>query len=185
MKLWNVILLLAIGAGLGCMASAPAPVAETSTRVTASPPAGATLPLILDRTDLRIGTTVQMTRVPTASELNDLVQTTGFLRLVVALAEWPSSFEPLSVLNQTPEPIEIVVLLPGYPPSREAAEAWNYLTGRVRLVVVADGPPPSAGVIQDLNAMRGLERVVANVTTPSRAGFERLQRPLSFRMFVE
>jgi hypothetical protein len=40
-------------------------------------------------------------------------------------------------------------------------------------------------VVQDLNAMRGLERVVADVDPPSRAGFERLQRPLSFRRLVD
>jgi hypothetical protein len=39
--------------------------------------------------------------------------------------------------------------------------------------------------VQDLNGMRVLERVVADVDPPSRAGFERLQRPLSFRRIVE
>ena len=36
------------------------------------------------------------------------------------------------------------------------------------------------GVVQDLNAMRSLERVIAEMELPSRSGFERLQRPLSF-----
>jgi hypothetical protein len=40
-------------------------------------------------------------------------------------------------------------------------------------------------VVSDLNSMRGLERVVAQMDDPSRTGFERLQRPLSFRKLVE
>jgi hypothetical protein len=32
--------------------------------------------------------------------------------------------------------------------------------------------------------MRNLERVIAEMDEPSRAGFERLQRPLSFRKVV-
>jgi hypothetical protein len=32
--------------------------------------------------------------------------------------------------------------------------------------------------------MRNLERVIAEMDQPSRAGFERLQRPLSFRKVV-
>jgi len=35
--------------------------------------------------------------------------------------------------------------------------------------------------VADLNGMRGLERVIAEIDDPSRAGFERLQRPLGFR----
>jgi len=76
-------------------------------------------------------------------------------------------------------------VLPGYPPSREAAEAWNYVNARLRLVVVVPGPPPNSTVANDLNAMRYLERVVAQMDEPSRSGFERLQRPLSFRRIME
>jgi len=39
--------------------------------------------------------------------------------------------------------------------------------------------------IANLNEMRSLERVIAQMDTPSRQGFERLQRPLSFRKLVE
>ena len=49
----------------------------------------------------------------------------------------------------------------------------------------AQGPPPDVGLVQDLNAMRGLERVIVDLDVPSRSGFERLQRPLSFRRIVE
>jgi hypothetical protein len=40
-------------------------------------------------------------------------------------------------------------------------------------------------VIDDLNLMRGLERVIAEMDDPQRGGFERLQRPLSFRKVIE
>jgi len=76
-------------------------------------------------------------------------------------------------------------VLPGYPPSREAAEAWNLVNARLRMIVVVTTPPPSIGVVGDLNTMRGLERVIAELDQPSRSGFERLQRPLSFRKVVE
>ena len=52
-------------------------------------------------------------------------------------------------------------------------------------MVVVPGPPPNSTVANDLNAMRYLERVVAQMDEPSRSGFERLQRPLSFRRIME
>jgi hypothetical protein len=146
---------------------------------------GAGDPLIIDRTDLRIGTTVQFRRLPNASEIHDLHNETALVRVVFALPEWPVGFQPLEPLNQLPADIDVVVVLHGYPPSRQAAEVWNYLGTRLRLVVVADGPPPSPGVISDLNTMRGLERVIANLEVPARTGFEHLQRPLAFRRIVE
>ena len=93
--------------------------------------------------------------------------------------------ETLDVLNQIPAETDVIVVMPGYPPSRQAAEAWNLVQARLRIVVVVSDPPPSAAVASELNEMRGLERVVAQMDDPRRSGFERLQRPLSFRKLVE
>ena len=76
---------------------------------------------------------------------------------------------------------DVIVVLPGYPPNRAAAQAWNYVGARLRIVAVVPGAPASSTIIGDLNTMRGLERVIAQMDEPSRSGFERLQRPLSFR----
>jgi hypothetical protein len=141
-------------------------------------------PLILDRTDLRIGVTVQFNRFPTATELYDLHQITGLAHVLIALPSWPADYAPLQVLNQVPEQSDVIVLLPGYPPNREAAEAWNLLSSRLRIVVVVEGVPPNNSVVADLNSMRALERVIAQLDDPVRSGFERLQRPLSFRKLV-
>ena len=59
------------------------------------------------------------------------------------------------------------------------------MNAALRIVIVVQGPPSSSGVISDLNAMRHLERVIAQMDEPSRSGFERLQRPLSFRKILE
>ncbi len=104
---------------------------------------------------------------------------------MVSLPDWPADFEPLQALGTLPEECDLIVVLPGYPPSRAAAEAWNYVNARLRLVVVVAGEPPSSTVINDLNTMRYLERVIAQMDEPSRTGFDRLQRPLSFRKIVE
>jgi hypothetical protein len=79
----------------------------------------------------------------------------------------------------------VVVVLPGWPPGRAAVDAWNYLQIPLRIIVVVPGPPDSIDPIANLNEMRGLERVIAQMDDPSRRGFERLQRPLSFRKIVE
>lgn len=138
-------------------------------------------PLIMDRADLRLGVTVQFNRFPSTTELYDLRQVTGLAHVLIALPAWPADYAPLQVLNQVPEESDVIVLLPGYPPSRESAEAWNLLSTRLRIVVIVDGPPPNNGVVADLNAIRALERVIAQMDDPQRSGFERLQRPLSFR----
>ena len=178
---WRVSTLFAAGALAGCMASGPPAPAQTPPAPPAagasSAPGGAVLlgtPLLLDRTDLRLGTTVQLAHVPSVSELHDLT-----------LAEWPKDFAALQALNQTPEGVDVIALLPGYPPSQAAANAWNYVNAALRIVIVVPGPPPGSGVISDLNAMRHLERVIAQMNEPSRSGFERLQRPLSFRKILE
>lgn len=77
-----------------------------------------------------------------------------------------------------------MVVLRGYPPSRGAAELWNLLGAPVRLVLLVPGPPTDPGVLMDLNVMRHLDRVIAEMDVPARTGFERLQRPLSFRKVV-
>jgi hypothetical protein len=196
MRIWTATALLAAGMVAGCMANGPATTAQpprptSEPRRTPGSPAGDAapradfLPLILDRGDLRMGVTVQFARIPEPEEINDLRQTPGLAHVVLALPAWPADYEPLTVLNLMPQETDVVVLLAGYPPSREAAEAWNLVQARLRLVLIVPGPPASPAVLQDLNAMRALERVIAEVDPPSRAGFERLQRPLSFLRIVE
>jgi hypothetical protein len=170
----------------GARAAAPSP---TSAGQLGSPfsdrssPLGG-VPLILDRSDLQLGTTVEFERLPTPLELHDATLVAGFRRIVIALPAWPESYSELQSLNQMPPEVDCLVVLPGYPQSRQASDAWNLVDARVRIVIVANGPPDNSGVIQDLNLMRGLERVIATMDQPARSGFERLQRPLSFRKLV-
>lgn len=142
------------------------------------------IPLLLDRDDMGFGTTVVLSRIPNVADLRDLSYVGTVMHLVLVLPAWPASWNRLQSLQQVPLPegADLIVVLPGFPPSREAAEAWNYLRLPMRIVVLVDGPPVDRGSISDLNALRGLERVVADMPQPSRAGFERLQRPLSFRV---
>ncbi len=194
MKALSIASVFAAGVLAGCMAAGPP--------LTAQPPPPASplgspfadrragfgaiaYPLLLDRGDVRLGTTVQFARMPSATELHDATQVPGVERLVIALPQWPPEYAPLDVLNQLPEETEAIVVLPGYPPTRAAADAWNLVSAQLRLVVVVTEPPPSAVVVADLNAMRHLERVIAQMDDPRRTGFERLQRPLSFRKLVE
>jgi hypothetical protein len=204
MKTWMLATTFMAGLIAGCMAGGPATTARPLPTPGSAPgsaagggPLGspfserhdfaATLatPLIIDRTDVRLGTTVQFDRIPTAADLNNLLNLPGLAHVVVSLADWPADFEPLQALGTLPEECDLIAVLPGYPPSRAAAEAWNYLGSRLRLVVVVTGPPPTTSVINDLNAMRYLERVIAQMDEPTRTGFDRLQRPLSFRKVVE
>ena len=80
---------------------------------------------------------------------------------------------------------DVIAILPGYAPSRAATEVWNYLRAPLRLVVVVSDAPPNIAAVDDLNSMGRLERVIAQMDLPSRAGFERLQRPLLFRKLME
>ena len=200
MKTWKLAAMFMAGLIAGCMAAGPATIARTPPAPPSGSPSGplgspfaerrgvlASLatPLIIDRTDLGLGTTAQFDRIPTVADLNDVLRLPALAHVVVTLARWPSDFEPLQALGGLPQECDLIVVLPGYPPSRAAAEAWNYLGTRVRLVVVVTEPPPSATVVNDLNTMRYLERVIAQMDEPSRAGFDRLQRPLSFRKIVE
>lgn len=140
-------------------------------------------PLLLE-SDYGFGTHVVMRRLPNAADLNALGFVTGLRQILVALPEWPAGFAALRPLQQTvlPDGVEVVVLLPGWPPTREALNAWNLVGGPLRVILVVDGPPADRGLIAELNRMRPLERVIAQMEHPSRSGFERLQRPLSFRV---
>lgn len=157
---------------------------ERAAAETREAPAFTGVPLLLDRTDLALGTTVQYARIPSPAELHDLEYTYGLSRVVLSLPAWPRAFADIEPLAQRPADLELIVVLPGWPPTRESAEAWNKLAGPLRLVVLVSGPPPDRGVIDDLNAMRALERVIAQMDRPARSGFERLQRPLGFRRIV-
>lgn len=196
MRPWILVATFALGTLAGCMAAGPPSTAEPPGAAAQSPlgsPFGdgrvgglsRGWPLVLDRNDLSLGTSVYFNRLPTARELHDLDAITGVQRIVISLPGWPTEPGPLEALLQMNPEATAMVILPGYPPSRAAADVWNLIPARLRIVALVDGPPPSAGVISDLNQMRGLERVIAEMDTPSRSGFERLQRPLSFRKIVE
>jgi hypothetical protein len=176
--------MFAAGLLLGCMAGTqPLPAqAPAAPHGAGGPSYGA--PLLIDRTDLRLGTTVEFRRIPNLNELHDLEQITALAHVVLALDQWPGTYAQIQPLEHMPEEADLIVVVGGYPPTKEAADAWNLLNARVRLVMVVDGPPPSTAVTTDLNSMRSLERVIAEMDTPSRSGFERLQRPLSFRKLM-
>ena len=140
-------------------------------------------PLLIEQ-DLGFGTHVVMRRLPDASDISDLATINGLRQIVVALSDWPADFAGLSPLQNVvmPADVQLVVLLPGWPPSRAALDAWNLLGGGVRLIMIVDGPPADRSLIMELNRVRNLERVIAQMERPDRSGFERLQRPLSFRV---
>src|SRR6266581_2086990 len=111
----NLTLAAAFAAGLlaGCMAGAPPTTAQRPPASPAGYPAtpGAPLgspfadrhgfartletPLIIDRTDLTIGTTVQFDRIPTAADLHDLLGLGTLTHIVLSLPGWPVDFAPL------------------------------------------------------------------------------------------
>ena len=141
-------------------------------------------PLILDPQDYGLGTSVIYRRIPSPQEIAELQFVGAFHQLVIALGTWPATYAELQPLERAPLPqgSQVVVLLSGWPPTREAVQAWNYLHLPLRVILVVPGPPTDRGVMLDLNRMAGLERVIAEMPEPSQAGFERLQRPLSFRV---
>jgi hypothetical protein len=173
---------------LACAPAAPPVAAEV-------PPSGSTpaaasgssdplcAPLLLEA-DPGFGTHVVFRRLPNAADLEDLRFLNGLRQIIVALPEWPASYAAIQPLQQAilPTGSELVVLLPGWPPTREALGAWNMVGGALRVIVVVDGPPADRALITELNRVRPLERVIAQMEHPSRSGFERLQRPLSFRV---
>jgi hypothetical protein len=176
-------LLLAPAALAGPADSTATPAAPAPRVREADPDDPLCAPLLLD-SDFGFGTHVVMRRLPNAADLNDLGFVTGLRQLLVVLPEWPSGYAALRPLQQAvlPDGAEVVVLLPGWPPTREALGAWNLVGGPLRVILVVDGPPADRALILELNRMRALERVIAQMEHPSRSGFERLQRPLSFRV---
>ena len=194
---WKIAAVFAAGLAVGCAANGPSTTAKPASPAEKSPlgspfsertgslAASLQTPLLIDRADLRIGTTVQFDHVPTASELNDLNQLLGLAHVVLSLPTWPDNLDQLKALDYLPQETDVIVILPDYPPSRAAAEAWNYLGSRIRMIVVVDKPPVSTAPVNDLNTMRHLERVIAQLDDPQRTGFERLQAPLSFRKIVQ
>lgn len=186
MNAWKIAGLLATGMLIGCMASGPPLTAQDSGGSASGGAAGRVgYPLLLDRTDLRIGTTVHFGHMPDAGEVNDLRQVRALAHVVLSLDAWPADVTVISALSAVPPEADVIVVLPGYPPSRASTELWNYVDARVRLVLLVQGPPPSNSVIDDLNSTRRLERVIAEMDDPARTGFERLQRPLSFRKIMQ
>jgi hypothetical protein len=167
----------------GAVAVAPSPVPPASTSRQPDVEEALCAPLLIEP-DLGFGTHVVMRRLPDAADMDDLRGVTGLRQIVVALPEWPADFAALSPLQQSvlPQDAELVVLLPGWPPSRAALDAWNLLGGNLRLILVVGGPPTDRALISELNRVRNLERVIAQMEYPDRSGFERLQRPLSFRL---
>ncbi len=159
--------------------AAPAPAAPRE----ANPDDPLCAPLLLEA-DPGFGTHVVLRRLPNAADLEDLRFISGLRQVVVALPEWPATYAELRPMQQSilPEGAELVILLPGWPPTREALGAWNLVGGALRLILVVDGPPADRALIAELNRVRSLERVIAQMEHPSRSGFERLQRPLSFRV---
>jgi len=164
-------------AGDSAAAAVPAPAAPVT------PPLLS--PLILDQ-DYGLGTTVVLDRIPDAKRISDLAYVSNLRHVIVSLAAWPPSYDALQPLGQValPEGADYIVVLRGFPPSREQADMWNYVRAPLRLVLVVGGPPADRSQIQQLNAMRSLERVIAEMDVPARTGFERLQRPLSFRIVM-
>ena len=124
-------------------------------------------------------------RLPSASEIHDAGQEFVLRHVVVHLGTWPPAGEDLSRFSLLPPEADAIVILHGYPPDRATGDAWNYLRAPVRMVLVVDGPPASSDEFNELNAMRHLERLVVRTDSPSRSGFERLQRPLSFVRSVD
>ena len=170
-------------AGAPPSGSGPPPAAPAASTAQGSLDEALCAPLLIEQ-DLGFGTHVVMRRLPNAADISDLGAVNGLRQIVVALPEWPTDFAALAPLQQVafPTDVELVVLLPGWPPSRAALDAWNLLGGSVRLIVVVGGPPADRALILELNRVRNLERVIAQMEHPDRSGFERLQRPLSFRV---
>jgi hypothetical protein len=163
----------------GQPAAAQAPPAAGPERVAlpreADPDDPLCAPLLLED-DPGFGTHVVMRRVPTAADLDQLSFISGLRQVVIALPRWPATYAELRPIQEAilPEGVELVVLLPGWPPTREALGAWNLVGANLRLILLVDGPPA--------DRVRALDRVVAQMEHPARSGFERLQRPLSFRV---
>ena len=68
-------------------------------------------PLILDRMDLSLGTSVHFDRVPNAREIHDLDGVLGLQHLVISLPGWPTDVQVIEPLTQlSPETDAIFIL---------------------------------------------------------------------------
>ncbi len=182
MKPWNAVGLVATGCLIGCVASGPPLTAEGPETVErAFVPCA---PLVIDRGDMRLGTTVYFSRLPDAGQIHDLTSERGLAHVVLTLDEWPDDISRLTALEAVPPEADVIVVLRGYPPSRGAVDLWKLVSARLRLVVLVTEPPMNPLTLDWLNEAPALERVIAEMEISSRAGFERLQRPLSFRRVV-
>jgi hypothetical protein len=143
------------------------------------------VPILLDPNDLGLGSTVVFDHVPNAKDLNDLSYLPSVQHVVLTLPAWPEDYAKLEPMQASlfPEGSDLIVVLPGYPRTHAAVAAWNLVHRPLRIVVVVPGPPSDRSMILELNALRGLERVICDTQDPNRSGFDRLQRPLSFRVF--
>ncbi len=168
-------------------AAAPAAAADTpADTLSVSQAPASPGPIYVDPSDLGLGTSVVYTRVPNSSDVAALGYVEYVRHVVVWLPAWPEDFAAIEPLAKVllPEGADLVVFLQGYPPTRSQAAVWNLLHQPLRIIMLVDGPPSDRGMILEMNSLRGLERVVATMDRPSRLGFERLQRPLSFRVLV-
>ena len=71
--------------------------------------------------------------------------------------------------------------------AREFAKRMNYQGGYCIVRHMPGGSPffsRTYGMITELNLIHSLTRVIAEMPHPERTGFERLQRPLSFRVVM-
>ena len=143
------------------------------------------VPLLIDPTDLGLGATVVFDHIPDAHDLGNLSYLSSVQHVVLTLPAWPEDFSKIEPMQLSLFPVgaDLIVVLPGYPRTHAAIAAWNLVHRPLRMVVVVPGPPSDRSMITELNALRGLERVVCDTQEPSRSGFERLQKPLSFRVF--
>ncbi len=180
------VLLILVSLGLaGPTSAAPEPATGDSTRIPPAATPALLSPLILDQ-DYGLGTTVVFDRLPDAKRISDLAYVSNLRHVIVSLPAWPANYDALQSLGQValPQGADYIIVLRGFPPSRAQADMWNYLRAPLRLVLVVAGPPADRSQIQQLNAIRSLERVIAEMDAPARTGFERLQRPLSFRIVM-
>jgi len=160
MRRLEICMLLTIGALAGCMAASPPPVADTSAPryqgdqgAGGADSSGIVAPLILDRTDLALGTTAEFNHLPGTAELEAAAGLFALRHVVVMLPGWPQVNADLSRFSVLPPEADAIVIVPGYPPDRSALDAWNYARGHVRLVVVVDGPPLDPIQLEGLNTL--------------------------------
>jgi hypothetical protein len=172
---------------LSCASARSADVPPPAAPAAASPAgAGAGDLVLLDSAESMFGASIVYHRVPTTAEITALGYYDNVQHVVIELPDWPENFSDIESLGRTvlPQGADLIVVLSGYPPSRSQAGIWNLVRQPLRIVMLVDGPPVDRGMILELNAVRGLERLVVTMDHPSRSGFERLQRPLSFRVVM-